>query len=176
MLHRSLSQGVAEEVVALEGVVVGEDAADGEAEARKPASGHVEEAGGRGVGLVGQDGGVGQAGLVVDDDVQVLVAGTAALAGAVAVAAMARLDDAGQAFDAEVDHAARVPVLVAHHRRRRVERAQTVHCGPAQDADYGGTAELELTRDPPAVPAQTAQAQGTSNPFWRCLPIAESGT
>jgi hypothetical protein len=43
-------------------------------------------------------------------------------------------DDPRQALDIEVDEVARPFVLVAHYRRRRIERTQPVHAGAAQDA------------------------------------------
>jgi hypothetical protein len=46
--------------------------------------------------LIGQDGGEGQPGMVVDGDVEIFVAGAAGLLGAVSVEPMARLDDARQ--------------------------------------------------------------------------------
>lgn len=72
------------------------------------------------MGLIGQDGSVCDARVIVDGDVQVLVACAARLACAVVVDAVSGLDDARQALDVEVDEVTRMRVLVAHHRRRRV--------------------------------------------------------
>jgi hypothetical protein len=82
--------------VAIAGSVVGERAADGEAEARVVGAGYVEEADCRTVLLVVQDGGEADAGAIVDGHIEVLVPCAAGLAGAVAVDAMAWLDNAAR--------------------------------------------------------------------------------
>lgn len=92
-------------------------------------------------------------------DVEVLVAGAAGFAGAVAVNAMAGLDDAGQALAIEVDQVAWALVLVAHDGRRRVERTEPVHARPAQDAADRGAAEVQFAGDPPAVVTQPAKGE-----------------
>jgi hypothetical protein len=114
---------------------------------------------GRGALLIGQDSGKGKPGVIIDGHVEILVACAAGLAGAVAVDAMAWLDDPRQALDVEVDEVSGALVFVTHDRRRRIERSQPVHAGPAQNAAYRGPAELQLARDPPAVPAQPAKRQ-----------------
>ena len=81
------------------GAVVGEHAADGEAEA---GASHEEKAHGGAMGLVGQDGGESDPALVVDGDVERLAAGAAGLAGTVAVNAVAGLDDAGKTLNTEM--------------------------------------------------------------------------
>ena len=120
---------------------------------------NVEEALCRGTGLVGQDGGEGETAMVVDGDVEVLVACAPGFARTVSVDAMAWLDDAGQTFDIEVDQVPRSFVLVADHWRRWIEGTQPVHAGSAQDAAYGGAAQVQHTGDPPAVVAQTAKCK-----------------
>ncbi len=149
----------AEASVAEAGAVVGEDASAGEAEAGEVSPGHVEEAPGGGMLLAGQDGGEGEPAVVIDGDVQVLVACASGLASAIAVDAVAGLDDAGQAFDVEVDQIAGMRVLGAHHRRWRIERAQPVHAGATQDAADGSAAELEWVGDAPAIGTQPAKGK-----------------
>jgi hypothetical protein len=80
-----------------------------------------EEEDGRGVVLVGQDGGEADAGEVVDHDVEILITGLVRLPGPVAVDAVAGLHDTGQALDIEVDQVSRALALVAHHLERRIE-------------------------------------------------------
>jgi len=89
----------AEVPFAIAEAIIDKDTPDGEAEAGEEDSAHVKETLGGGAGLIGQDGGKGNTGLVVDGDVQVLMASAAGLAGAISVDAMSRLDDGGQAFD-----------------------------------------------------------------------------
>src|ERR1035437_5447837 len=145
--------------VAIAGTVIAVDAAEGDAEAIEVGAGHEEEADRRLVALIGQDGGEADARVVVDSNVQVLVAGAARLLAEDAGDAMPGLADAGQALDVEVDQIARTLVFVALDRRRRVERAQAIHPGAAQNAADGGAAELEFAGDAPAVPAQPAKSK-----------------
>ena len=72
--------------------------------------------------LVGQDGKKGDARVVVDGHVQILVAGASRLPGTVAVDAVARLDDARQPLDIEVNQVAGMLVFIADHGRGRVEQ------------------------------------------------------
>src|ERR1019366_9428121 len=119
MLHMLVAQGLAEQPVFVAGAVIGQNATEGEAEGVEGGRSHEEEADGRLVALVGQDGREGDAGVVVDGDVQVLPAGAARLAAPLTGDAMARLADPRQTFYIEGDQVARVPVLVANHGRRR---------------------------------------------------------
>ena len=72
-----LVEGFAEAPVAVAASVIGEQAADGDAETGVVSSRHEEEAYGGAMGLIGQDGGEADAGVVVDSDVQILPAGAA---------------------------------------------------------------------------------------------------
>ena len=121
MLDALLLEEGLEAVVTVAGIVVGEHAAAGDAKAREVGARHVEEQDKGSVGLVGQDGGEGDATVVIDGDMQVLITGSGRLASVVAMDAMAGLDDACQPFDIEVDQVAGSLVLITHHRRRRVQ-------------------------------------------------------
>ena len=85
--------------------VVGQQAANGDAEAGVMSACHKEEADGRAMRLVGQDGGEADAGVIPsatlragsDGGVEILPAGAAHFLGAVAVDAMAGADYAGHA-------------------------------------------------------------------------------
>ena len=152
----------AEASIAVAGSVVGEYAADGEAEAGEVGSAHVEEELCRGAGLIRQDGGEADAAVVVDGDVHVLVACAGNVVAGIAGDAMAGTHDTRQSLDVEVNEVARTGVFVTHHRWRRVERTQPVHAGPAQDAAHRCPAQAQCLGDPPAVVAQAAKSQ---NPF-----------
>ncbi len=119
-----LVEGIAEAPVSVAGAVIGKDAADGDAEAGVKGAGHEEEEDGGAMTLIGEDGGEGDAGMVIDGDVQVLPAGAASFPAAVAVDAMAGVHDAGQTLDIQVQQVSRVVVFVANHRGRRVQGAQ----------------------------------------------------
>ena len=111
------------------------------------------------MGLVGQDGGEADAAVVVDGDVEILVAGAGGFARVVAVNAVAGLDDPGQALDIEVDQAARTLVFVTHDWGRRIERREPVHALAAQDAADGRPTQAQRVGDAPAVVAQPAKRQ-----------------
>ena len=159
MLDALLEEQCLEVSVAVAGTAVGQNALDREAESGVESSCHEEKEHGRLVVLVGQDGGEADAAVIVDGDVQIFVAGASSLASVIAMDAMARLYDPGQPFDIEVDEIARPLVLIAHHRRRRIERAQPVHTRPAQDPAYRGAAETKRLGDAPAVVAQPPKSQ-----------------
>ncbi len=89
MLDTGELEDRSEAVVAVAGAVVCEHAFDRDAEAGEVGSGHVEEPDCRAVLLIGQDGGEADAAVIVDGDVEILVAGAAGFAGAVAVDAVA---------------------------------------------------------------------------------------
>ena len=69
----------AKQPVFVAGAVISETQLDRDAEASIVGPGHEEEAYGRVVRLIGQDGGEGDAGVIVDGDVQILVAGATRL-------------------------------------------------------------------------------------------------
>jgi hypothetical protein len=162
MLHMLVAQGFAEQPVFVAGSVIGQYAPDGEAEAVEVGAGHPEEADGRLVALIGQDRPEGDAGVVVDGDVQILPAGAARLAAPLTGDTMGGFADPRQTLDIEVDQVARALVLIGNHGRRRIERTQPVHAGAAKDTAHGGPGDLEFVGDAPAVPAQPAKNQ---NPF-----------
>src|ERR1017187_10129412 len=122
------------EPVAIAGAIIAVDAADGDAEAAEVGAGHEKEADRRSMALIGQDGREADARVVVDGDVQILIASAAHVVAGIAGDAVAGADDTGQALDVEVDQIARTLVFVALNRRRRVERAQAIHSGAAQNS------------------------------------------
>ncbi len=83
---------------------------------------------------------------------------------------MARLDDASQALDIEVDQVAGMLVFIAQHRWRRVEGTKAVQSQAAQDAADGGSAEGQFSRNAPAIPAQMAQLFDPGDNRWTGLP------
>ena len=74
--------------------------------------------------LIGQEGGEGDAGVVVEGEVQVFPTSAPGFTGAISVDEMTGAHDAGQALDVEVDQVARMIMFIAPHGRGRVERAQ----------------------------------------------------
>src|SRR5260370_7809464 len=153
-------QDHAEGSVSVAGPIVGEDAADGERGGGVEVTSHEEEKKGRLVGLVGQDGGEADAAVIVDGDVQILVSCATRLPSAVAVDAVAWLDDASQTLDIEVDEAARPLVLVAHDRRGRGKPNQPGPAALAHGTPCGGAAHPPPPADtPPPLTRATERPQ-----------------
>jgi len=112
------------------------------------------------VALIGQKLGEGDAGSVIDGDVEKLPSGAAGvIALAVASDAVADPLDAGELLDIEVDEFARVLTLVAAHRRWRLQRGEPGEAVATQDARYGGLADGRLAGDLEARQTQPAQCE-----------------
>ena len=97
--------------------------------------------------LVGQHAGEGEAGVIVDGDVQSLPAGELRAAAPTAVAANGDLLIAGHALDVEMEQIAGSGMLVAHDRRSGMEMTPAVQLSALQDAADGGGAEAGGLRD-----------------------------
>ena len=157
VLHMLAVQQLAKQLVFVAGAVVREHPSDGDAEAGVVGTSHEEEAHGRVVRLIGQDGREGDTAVIVDGHVQILVTGPAGLFAAISGDAVSRFLDARQALDVEVNQLAGMLVLIAHHRRGRIERTQAVQPGAAQNPTYRGPAQLQFAGDLPAVAALPAK-------------------
>jgi len=132
---------VAEQVGAVAVTVVGEQAANGNAVLGIEGQGGAQESDG-GVGfLVGQHAGEGEAGMVVDGDVQGLPAGELRAAAASSVAAQGDAQVAGHGFDVEVEQVPWGRMFVAHQGRSRVQVAPAVEMSALENAADGGGAE-----------------------------------
>ena len=136
-------------VGAIAGAVVGVDALGGDAVPGKEGEGGVEESDGTASGLVGEELGEGEAGMVVDGDVEELPTGArGVIVLAIAGDAMAWAHDAGELFDIEMDEFARMLALIAAEGRRRLEGGELFGVA-AQEArnrgprDLGGAGDLE---------------------------------
>ncbi len=91
--------------------------------------------------LVGQHAGEGEAGVIVDGDVQSLPAGELGAAAAAAIATNGDLLIAGHALDVEMEQIAGSGMLVAHDGRSGMEVAPAIEMSPLQNAADGGGAE-----------------------------------
>src|ERR1700692_4097164 len=132
------------------GAVVGHDAFDLDAEAVVVGEGGLEEAGGASLLLVGHDLGEGDAGVVVDGDMDELPAEPfapcppVALPSAVAGDAMTDSIDPAELLDVEVDHPARMFTLIPAHRFLRLQSRELVEPQPPQDAADSGRRHPDL--------------------------------
>jgi len=139
--------------------VVGHDPLDAHAEAGEPGGGTGEEAGAGRAALVGQELGVGEAGGVVDRDMQVFPADPARpVAAAVAGDAVAEAGDLAELLAVEVEQLAGGGALVADRRRRRLEGAEASEAEAAQHAADGRARPAERPGDARSAPALAAQA------------------
>ena len=114
-----LQTSLAKLVGAIAAAVIGEQGADDDAVASEKVNRILEEGDG-GVGLlIGEDASEGQAGVIVDGDVQGLPTGMFVLTAAAAIAAPRDLLEAGHALDIEMEKIAGTGMLIAHDRRQR---------------------------------------------------------
>jgi len=140
-----LKTSSAEVAAAIAGTVVGEQAANADAVLSVEGDGVAQESDGSCSGLVGEHAGEGEAGVVVDGDVEGLPAGKLRATATAAVAANGDALISGHAFDVEMEHVAGSGMFVAHHRWSRMEIAPTAEMGAAQNtADGGGTEQRSL--------------------------------
>ena len=114
-----LEAGGTEVSGAIAGAVVGEQAANGDAVLGVEGYGGVQEGDGGLALLVGEHAGKGEAGVIVDGDVQSLPAGELWAAAPPTVATNGDLLIAGHALDVEMQQIAGSGMLVAHDGRER---------------------------------------------------------
>jgi hypothetical protein len=127
--------GLAEEMAAVAGAVVGHDPAHADAVAGEPDHCPSEEARAAVAGLVVQDLDIGEPGMVVDADVDKLPADAIVLAAPGPGDAMAGLVEAGELLDVEMDQIAGSGALVTAHRLLGRKRGQAVQ---AEAHELGG--------------------------------------
>src|ERR1700693_3614616 len=116
VLNAELETGGAELSGAIAGAVVGEQAADGDAELGVEGDGGAQECDGSFGLLVGQHAGEGEAGVVVDGDMQSLPARELRAAAPTAIAPNGDLRIAGHALDVEMQQIAGSGMLIGEDR------------------------------------------------------------
>ena len=115
----------------IDAAVVGEDPLDADAPPRKPLDGAGQEGRRRRGGLRGQDFHIGGPTVVVERDVDVLLAGATVPASAGPHGRDGRRADARQRLDIEMHELARLRPLVAGDRRGRCRAPQAIQARPA---------------------------------------------
>src|SRR5437867_2441579 len=138
VLDAELEAGGAEEAGAIAGAVVSEQAANADAVLGIEGDGGAQEGDGGLALLVGEDAGEGEAGVIVDGDVQSLPAGELRAAAPTAIAANGDLLIAGHALDVEMEQIAGSGMLVAQHRGSGMRMTPAVQLSAAEDATDGG--------------------------------------
>ena len=154
----------------------GEQAADGDAVLGVEGDGGAQEGDG-GLGLlVGQHAGEGEAGVIVDGDVQSLPAGELRAAAPPPVAPNGDLLIAGHALDVEMEQIAGSGMLVAYDGRSGMQMTPAVQLSALQDAADGGGAEMGGLRDVTGGAQLATQADDLSDQLRRSSAGAMEGT
>jgi hypothetical protein len=157
VLETEFLAGSGKDIGAEAGTVVGHDLLKLHPKSVVMGDGLVEESDGGDTLLIGQDGGMGQAGMIVDGDKDKVVAGSADGIATVAGDAKADAMDAGKLFNVEMEEIAGVGALVANDRHRRKKITPAVESGAAQQAGDGGAGKAGTAGDLDAGELLTAQ-------------------
>ena len=129
--------------------IVGHDALDGDAEGFVVGDGGEQEGNGTLLFLIGEDIGKGDAGMIVDGDMDALPAGplATAMSGAPPGDAMSDAVEAAELFDSEMNDLTRLLTLVAWARRLRLQRREQAQPAALEDARDGGFGDAEFGSD-----------------------------
>ena len=161
MANAEFAAGGSKQLRVIAGSVVGEHAANGDAETSVISNGGAQKGYGGGGAFVGMQLTESNAGMVIDGDVQHLPADTAGFIARIAGKAMARLGDTGQFLGVEMEQVAGMRMLVADDGDDGIEITRATEAVAAQDAADGSTAEAGGLGDAHASPALAAQDQYT---------------
>src|SRR5215467_8016044 len=153
------------------GAIVSHDALDLDPEACVISERCLEKGDGAALLLVGHDLGKGDAGVIVDANVDILPADAtaAALASAVAGNAVADVIELAELFDVDVDQLAGMLAFVASDRLDRFKGTQPIETQPTEDAAHSGRRDRELGGDLLAAVALSAQSLDGSTCGLRSL-------
>ena len=147
VVDAELEAGGAELSGAIAGAVVGEQAADGDAVLGVEGDGGVQKGDGSLALLVGQHAGEGEAGVIVDSDVQSLPTGELRATAATTIATNGDLLIAGHAFDVEVEQIARRGMFITHDGWGGMEMTPAVEMSPLKNTADGGRTETGRLSD-----------------------------
>ena len=158
MFETELLTGRGEKLGTISGAAIGQEALDANAMSLVEVDGLVERLEDAGDFLVGQKGGKGQAGVIVDRDMQRLDAGAWVAHGAIAGGTDAGAREAAQLLDVEVQEFARVLAFVADDWRFwRFEGREAVEAVAAQNAREGCLGDWQKREDLSVGAALTTQ-------------------
>lgn len=181
MLEAEIAAGLGEGLRSVAGAVVGHDAGYPDAEAGVVGHRRLEEGDGAFFFLVGQDLREGDAGGVVDADMDELptAAARAGIAGALAGNAMTDALETTELLDVDMDHLAGMLALVASDRLGRFDISQSRQSSTLENAADGGGRDADLMGDVlagPTLPPQRHDALGdqrsTASAGRPCRPVA----
>jgi hypothetical protein len=157
MADAETTASIAEEARAITRAVVGQQTTNGDAERAVVSDRGVEESDGGVAAFIGQDLREGEAGVVVNSDVNELPAGTATALGLVGGDAMTGSEEAAELLDVEMQQIAGGGMFVAAQGPSRFEIADTVQASAAQNAADGSGREADSLGDVSAGPTLAAQ-------------------
>src|SRR5438128_9436553 len=153
-----LTAGLGEPQGAETGAVVGHEAADADAEPGEVSDGLAEKVAGGNSLFIGEHGGEGDTGVVVNGDIEKLPTGSAGFVLWVSSHAMSGFVDAGQFLDVDMQQVPGSSMFVAQDGNCGLQHACLVQFQPSQNAADGGTTHGRGLGDPYAGPALTPQA------------------
>jgi hypothetical protein len=139
------------------GPFIGHEPLDADAQCREVGAGAFEEGADASGALVGEHLRVGEAGAVIDADVQELPAGATGAGGAIAVDAVAGALDAAELLDVDVDELARCGPLVAAGGLGGARGRQAAEAAAAEHRPHRALRHAQHQGDPGAGEAQLAQ-------------------
>jgi hypothetical protein len=165
-----LLAGGGEELGAIGGASIGQHALDFDAVSSVAVDGLGQSGEDAGSLFVGEESGEGEAGVIVDGDVEALDAGAWIALRAVAGGTNTGTCEAAQFLDVEVEKVAGSVAFVAQHGRFwRLERAQAVEVMAAEDAREGGLGDWQHHHDLSIGTALPAQGEDLGFKFGRRL-------
>ena len=138
MAEAQLVAGSGEELGAISGTAVGEDALDGDAMILVEGDGLLQGGHDAGDFFIGKEGGKSDSGMIINGDVKGLDARAWVAVGAVAGGADAGLKKTAKLFNIKMKEFAGGGAFVAEDRRlRRIERGEAVEAVPLEDPGQG---------------------------------------
>src|ERR1017187_7723039 len=161
-----IAAGLGKEGGAEARTVVGHDAPDLDAEVGEVGHGLAEEAAGRSCFFIGQQGGEGEAGGVLDGDIQKLPAGAAGFILGIAGDAMSGLVDAGRLLNVDVQQVAGSGKFVADDGHGGLQHFDLVQLEPGKDAAHGGPAQAGGLGNTNSCPTLASQPLHAIDQFW----------
>ena len=148
---------------AIAGAVVGIEALWLDAEFLEKSERSVEEGDGAASGLIGQELSEGDAGMIVDGDMEILPAGPRGVIVAITSDAVTGALDASELFDVEVDEITRLLPLVTAQRPRRFQGALASETIAAQQTRNSGFGNFGTAGDLEAWQLAAAQCQNAGH-------------
>src|ERR1017187_10169912 len=161
-----IATGLCKEGGAEARTVVGHDATDLDAQVGEVGHGLAEEVAGGGSFFIGQQGGEGDAGVVVDGDIKKLQIGRAGFILGIAGDAMAGLVDTSQLLNVDVQQVAGSGKFVADDGHGGLQHSDLVQLEPGKDAAHGGPAQAGGLGDANPGPTLASQPLHAIDQFW----------